>query len=415
MPDDGRNHIDDLRGATQLAAEATKGVTDLVEAVHRRVTAGPLPGLLGNPLAGVINAFAGPVFEQVRGVTALVGAGLDLALAPLASLLASSEPGPQREAVLAALNGVLGDYLARTGNPLAIQLRLRRAGRALPTGAPDLAPAVAAQGANASLLVFVHGSSMCDLQWVKDGRDHPSALAATLGHTPLFLHYNSGLHVSENGHAFSALLEQTVAGWPAPVERLLLVGHSMGGLVARSAVHAASLAGHRWPALLRALVTLGTPHHGAPLERAGNWVDTLLDISSYSAPFARLGQIRSAGVTDLRYGNVRDEDWQGKDRFERAADARVPLPLPEGVRCFAVAASTAQQEAERQPGDGLVPVDSALGRHQSPERTLAFPPAQQRTLLGMNHLGLLWDERVYALLAQWLPEAADTLRPPALR
>ena len=408
MPDDGRNHIDDLRGAAQLAAEATNGVTDLVEAVHRRVTAGPLPGVLGNPFAGVINAFAGPVFEQVRGVTALAGAGLDLALAPLASLLTSSEPGPQREAVLAALNGVLGDYLARTNNPLAIQMRLRRAGRALPVGAPDLAAALTAQGATGSLVVFVHGSSMGDLQWVKDGRDHPSALAAALGHTPLFLHYNSGLHVSENGHAFSALLEQATLGWPSSLERLVLVGHSMGGLVSRSAVHAASLAGHRWPALLRCLVTLGTPHHGAPLERAGNWVDTLLDISSYSAPFARLGQIRSAGVTDLRYGNVRDQDWQGKDRFERGADARVPLPLPEGVRCFAVAASTAQQATERQPGDGLVPVDSALGRHPSPERTLAFPPERQETLLGMNHLGLLWDERVYALLAKWLPESAAT-------
>ena len=410
MPDDGRNHLDDLRGATRLAADATKGITDLVEAVHRRITAGPLPGLAPNPLAGLIGAFAGPVFDSVRGVASLVGAGLDLALTRLAQQLSSADPGPQREAVLAALNGVLGDYLAKTQNPLALEMRLRRGGRPLTLDKASLAAAVPEAGAG--LVVFVHGSSMGDLQWLRGGQTNSRAsdLAAALGDTALYLHYNSGLHVSENGRAFSALLEALVSSWPAPLGSLRLVGHSMGGLLMRSACHAAALAGHRWPEKLRAMVMLGTPHHGAPLERAGNWVDTLLGVSSYSAPFAVLGQIRSAGVTDLRFGNVRDEDWQGKDRFLRGEDPRVPLPLPRGVACFAIAASTAHtatSSAGSLPGDGLVPVDSALGRHLLPERTLAFLPEHQWTGLGMHHLDLLDRAEVWEVVAQWLREDAN--------
>ncbi len=409
MPDDGRNHLDDLRGASRLAAEATKGITDLVEAVHRRITAGPVPSVLPNPLAGVIGAFAGPVFDSVRGVASLLGAGLDLALSRLAQQLASADPGPQREALLAALNGVLGDYLAKTQNPLALEMRLRRAGRPLTLDKASLAAALpeAARQEAGGLVVFVHGSSMCDLQWLRGGHDRASDLAAALGDTALYLHYNSGLHVSDNGRAFSALLEELVSGWPGPLGSLRLVGHSMGGLVMRSACHAATHAGHRWPGKLRAMVMLGTPHHGAPLERAGNWVDTLLGVSSYSAPFAVLGQLRSAGVTDLRFGNVREEDWQGKNRFLRGEDPRVPLPLPEGVACFAVAGSTAHAPSGSLPGDGLVPVDSALGRHLLPERTLAFLPAHQWTSLGTNHLDLLDRAEVWEVVARWLREGAS--------
>ena len=409
MPDDGRNHLDDLRGATRLAADATKGITDLVEAVHRRVTAGPAPCVLPNPFAGLIGAFAAPVFDSVRGVASLVGAGLDLALSRLAQQLSSAERGPQREAVLAALNGVLGDYLAKTQNPLALEMRLRRAGRPLTLDKASLAAAL--PSATGSLVVFVHGSSMGDLQWARGGHDRAADLAAALGSTALYLHYNSGLHVSENGRAFSALLEALASSWPAPVTSLRLVGHSMGGLVMRSACHAASLAGHRWPESLRALVTLGAPHHGAPLERAGNWVDTLLGVSSYSAPFAVLGQIRSAGVTDLRFGNVRDEDWQDRDRFERGEDPRVPLPLPAGVACFAVAGSTARAPAADLPGDGLVPVDSALGRHPQEGRTLAFPPEHQWTGLGLNHLDLLDRAEVWEVATRWLREDERVSQP----
>jgi hypothetical protein len=152
---------------------------------------------------------------------------------------------------------------------------------------------------------------------------------------------------------------------------------------------------------------LGTPHHGAPLERAGHGFHLLLGISDYSAPLARLARIRSAGVTDLRFGNLLDADWQARDRFAGGAgDTRVNVPLPEGVRCYAIAASTTSPEGGRKrlAGDGLVPVDSALGKHRSADRTLGFSPERVHVVRGIGHLDLLGSAQAYETLRGWLAE-----------
>jgi hypothetical protein len=175
-----------------------------------------------------------------------------------------------------------------------------------------------------------------------------------------------------------------------PLREFAIVAHSMGGLVARSACRCGALAGHQWAGRLDKLVFLGTPHHGAPMERGGNWIDIVLGASPYTAPFARLGKLRSAGITDLRYGNLADEDWQGRDRFARG-DRRRFVPLPDGVQCFAIGATTARKpdgRARRLPGDGLVPLASALGRHDDPRHTLANPRSRQRIAYGCGHLDL---------------------------
>jgi hypothetical protein len=383
----------------RLAAEATRRVTDLVEAMHQSIGAGP--DVLGRPLEGPTRLLTGPIYGGIRGMTRLVGAGIDLALAQVAPLLGGSTPGPEREAVLAALNGVLGDALEARRNPLAIEMRLRRGGLPLELEREALRQAFPEAGGR--VVVLVHGSCLNDRQWTRLGHDHGAALARDLGLTPVYLHYNSGLHVSTNGRALAELLERLVAGWPAPLEELIIVAHSMGGLVSRSACHAAERAGHRWRGSLGRLVCLGSPHHGAPLERGGHWVDLLLDVSRYSAPLARLGKIRSAGVTDMRFGNVLDEHWEGRDRFGLEGDLRSPLELPAGVRCYAVAATrTPRQAGGRCASDGLVPVDSALGRHPKPELTLAFPAAHQWIGFGMGHLDLLSRPEVYATLRAWL-------------
>jgi len=196
-----------------------------------------------------------------------------------------------------------------------------------------------------------------------------------------------------------------VANWPVPVQRLVLLGHSMGGLVSRSAMHHAAQAGQPWAQQVTDMVFLGSPHHGAPLERAGNWVDIVLGATPYATPFARLGKVRSAGITDLRHGNLLDEDWLGRDRFARTADRRQPVPLPAGVRCFTAAATTGGKTGDvkdRLLGDGLVPLDSALGRHAEAARTLVFAKTRQKTFHGVNHLALLNDPAVYQQLRRWL-------------
>jgi hypothetical protein len=401
----------DLRGAVRLATDATAGLADLVEALHAGIARLPGTGDAADGRAGGISGF---VYRSIRGVTRLVGGSLDALLGLLAPVLAPSAdgaeaaPSREREALVAALNGVLGDYLVASGNPLATTMAFRRDGRALPLDAEALATALPDAGGR--VLVLLHGLCMGDLQWLRDGHDHGAALARDLGFTPVYLHYNSGLHVSINGRQLAAAMERLLDTWPCPVERVALLGHSMGGLVARSALHQGRQAGQAWPARVDDLVCLGTPHHGAPLERAGHWVDVVLGATPYAAPFARLGKLRSAGITDLRHGNALDEDWVGVDRFARGADRRAPLPLPEGVRCYAVAASLGDEDSDRTHrllGDGLVPLDSALGRHADPARTLAFRADRQWVGYGMGHLDLLSRPEVHAQIRQWLGEAGN--------
>ncbi|MFT7583269.1 MAG: pimeloyl-ACP methyl ester carboxylesterase [Myxococcota bacterium] len=394
MTEKTRSHIDTLRGATRLAVEATKGITGLVEEMHRTIGGGP--AVLGRPLSGPVRLMTAATYGGIRAATRLVGAGLDLALEQLSPLVGETAPGAERDAVLAALNGVLGDYLDETDNPLAIEMRLRPAPLAVePSAGPT-------SSASQKLLVLVHGSCMNARQWNRNGHDHGAALARDLGYEAVYLQYNSGRHVSTNGAELAAQLERFVQARPTPVEELVILGHSMGGLVARSACHVAETAGLGWRQTLRAMVFLGTPHHGAPLERGGNWVDVLLGVSRYSAPLVRLGQIRSAGVTDLRFGNVLDAHWHGRDRFKPGADQRSPLPLPCDVACYAIAGTTGSGRVRAHFGDGIVPVASALGRHQKPELSLAFPETHTWTGEGIKHLDLLDHAEVYEVLRGWL-------------
>jgi pimeloyl-ACP methyl ester carboxylesterase len=392
----------DLRGASRLAIAATVGVTDLVETMHRTIASVPAP--LGKAEAGPARGIAGLVYGAVRGTTRAVGGGIDTALALLTPMmLGEGSAWPGRNRVLAALNGILGDYLAQTGNPLAIPMQLRCDGEAL-----QIEPAALARRfpqASDKLLVLVHGLCMNDLQWKRGGHDHGETLASALGCTPLYLNYNTGLHVSTNGREFAGLLEQLVKAWPVPVSEVTIVGHSMGGLVARSAVHCAQREAHAWPRRLRSLVFLGTPHHGAPLERGGHWVDVILGASPYTAAFNRLGRVRSAGITDLRHGSLLDSDWQGSDRFAHGHDTRTPLPLPKGVACYAIAATAGPEAGKTAPrfiGDGLVPIDSALGRHHDAKRALAFPQAHTWVAHETHHLELLESAAVCEQMQRWL-------------
>jgi len=393
--------LSDIRGYSRLAVDATLGLTDLVESLHHNIVR--VPWVLGPSSQQRTTGITGLVYRSIRGVTRLVGGGIDAVLAQLIPLLGEVPSSAEREAVVAALNGVLGDHIAGSGNPLAIPMRLRRDGQPLELTGQALAAAI--PGASGKILLLAHGLCMNDLRWRRRGHDHGAALAADAGFTPVYLHYNSGLHVSINGRAFAGLIEDLLHAWPVPVQELVIIGHSMGGLLARSACHYGKLAGHDWLRRLGKIVFLGTPHHGAPLERGGNWVDVMLGASPYSAAFARLGKIRSAGITDLRYGSLVDEDWEHRDRFARSKDKRLAVPLPDAVQCYAIGASVGKKTGARSAptlGDGIVPLRSALGRHTDPRLNLPIPPSQQWIGYGMHHLDLLDRKEVYERIHQWL-------------
>jgi hypothetical protein len=410
-PARARNGIRDLRGAARLALEATRGVTDVVESMHRTIARVPgLPAAPGERTTGI----TGLVYRSVRGVTGLVGAALDSLLAA-GEPLAGDRPAPLwHDNALAVVNGVLGDHLEASGNPLAIRLELRHQGRPLVLERAALAGAV--PQASGHLLVLIHGLCMNERQFRRNGHDHGEALAAATGCTPVQVRYNTGRHVSDNGRDLAAALEALVREWPVPLTGLTLLGHSMGGLVARSAVHCARQSGQPWPGVLRRLFFLGTPHHGAPLERGGHWIDRLLEASPYTAALARVGRIRSAGITDLRHGSVLEADWRGRDRFAGAPSHHGHLPLPAGVRCHALAATLSPSSSRtaavprRLRGDGLVPVRSALGQHADPARCLAFAPQDQWVGHGLGHLDLLDSPQVCARLIAWMRQDEPALR-----
>jgi pimeloyl-ACP methyl ester carboxylesterase len=403
----------DLRAAARLAVEATHGVTTMAEGVHQAVWSSM--AVPGGKAPGQTRGLTGFVYRAVHGVTTLVGQALEASftkLEPVLENLVDAPPEtPQREAVLAALNGVLGDRLARQNNPLATPMTLRLNGVALDWQSP-IAPGTTLQS---KVLLVIHGLCMNDLQWRSPGQhegdapfDQGEYLANKLGYTPIYLRYNTGLHTSENGALLSAQMELLARHWPVGVTELRVLAHSMGGLITRSALRHAELNHLQWPQRLKAIVFLGTPHHGSPLERAGNWVDVVLGTTPFSRPFAKLGQMRSAGITDLRYGLLLPGDWEGRDRFRRQPDQREHVPLPQGIACFTVAATTAKQRsplAERILGDGLVPLDSALGQHADAARCLNFAKARQHISYNTHHMQLMSSPAVAAQVLAWLSAA----------
>ncbi len=389
---------DDLRGIAQLLVRGVAATTDLTEAVHANILASifALPRISrGRQPSTTTRGISRIAYQGVRKLSGLLGNGLDDALAALAPQLGQSPPFEQRTALLAVLNGVLGDHLLASGNPLALQADLQWQNQSLTSDAT--AWSALSTAATPRILVQVHGLCMTPQQWCHRGHDHGQHLAAAQGYTVLHLHYNSGLSIHDNGRVFSDLLQPLLERWPVPVERFVILGHSMGGLVARAAIATATQQQQTWVTQLDQLVCLGTPHLGAPLERAGNALQTALGLSPWTAPFVRLGQLRSAGIQDLRHGLCDATQVSGK---------RSQLQLPAHIRAYAVAGSTQTvRSGSRHPhlrGDGLVPVRSALGEHPDAQRALHLPAAHRLLVERTGHLELLSSPQVYAQLQRWL-------------
>ncbi|MFB0907634.1 MAG: hypothetical protein QMB03_05025 [Spirosomataceae bacterium] len=390
-----------MQGLSQLITDATIGITDLVEAMHRRVVHPPF--LPSTPVQDLITAIAGITYNNVKWSTRVIGGGLDKALGKLTPVLGSLKSTDEGEVLRSVLNGLVGDYLEEKENPLQITMQFKYQAKAILLERESLEAAY--PNISGKILVLVHGSCMNDIQWTRKDHNHGVALANESGKTPIYLHYNSGRHISTNGQDFNELLEELVLHWPVPVQELIIIGHSMGGLVTRSALYYGQQQQKTWTKHLKKIVFLGTPHHGAPLERTGNYLDGILESIAYAQPFARLGKVRSGGITDLRYGNLVDEDWQGSDRFEIKADQRQHVPLPKRISCYNIAAVIGQEADIVSPvviGDSMVDIKSALGQHENPAKQLQFKKKNTWIAYGVSHLGLLNNAEVYAKIKAFL-------------
>jgi pimeloyl-ACP methyl ester carboxylesterase len=227
-------------------------------------------------------------------------------------------------------------------------------------------------------------------------------LQAELGYTPLYLRYNTGRHVSENGRELAALLERLVAAWPVEVHEIALIGHSMGGLVGRSACHYA--VDHVWPSKVAHVFTLGTPHFGAPFEKAATATAAALARVPETRGIAHALNARSSGIQDLGHGYLVDEDWLDQDpgAFIKQAGSEIPF-LSCANHYFVSATLTRELHAPigRIVGDLLVLHPSAWGVARRGHR-LRFPVDQYRHVGGVNHFDLLNHPAIYAQIATWL-------------
>jgi len=396
-----KNADSKLQGISRLITDATIGITDLVESMHNKVVHPPF--LPSTPIQHLITNISGIAYKNVRWSTKRIGSGVDKALGKFVSVSRKMKTTEERDVLQSVLNGIIGDYLEKTENPLCITMQFRNKGKAIPLDKKSISKAYPV--IHGKIILMVHGSCMNDLQWTRKEHNHGTALAEDLEKTPIYIQYNSGLHISTNGQKLNELLEELVQHWPVPVEELVIIAHSMGGLVSRSAIYYGQQQKQSWTKQLKKIIFLGTPHHGAPLEKAGNYIDVILEAVPYAKPFARLGKIRSTGVTDLRYGNLLDTDWQNRDRFEMLEDQRQHVPLPKKTDCYSIAAVASKNNTYGIPqllGDNMVGVKSALGKHKNPNKDLNFKKKNTWIVYENNHLDLLSNPKIYSKIKTWI-------------
>lgn len=302
--------------------------------------------------------------------------------------------GKGLESTLAVLNGIVGNYLARTNNGLATEMSLYL--RDQPLGLTRDALGEAYPQASARLVVLVHGLMNTEHIWqMVDGSDYGSMLERDLGWTAAYVRYNTGVAIADSGVRLSALLESLVSAYPCALEELLLIGFSMGGLVIRSACHAASEDSHAWLAQVRRIVYVGTPHLGAPGERLGKLTSSVLASipNAYTRLIAEIADLRSDGIQDLAHASLRHEDRELIQNVWSLRDARHPVPLLPSIAHYVIAGSLfVDPRLAMLFGDSVVPLASATYKGQALE---ILPEERVQVFPGVSHIALAHTPAVY--------------------
>jgi pimeloyl-ACP methyl ester carboxylesterase len=397
---------DEARALVRLGFDEFHGFTRSVGTMEREIAARTFRYVpAGKPIGLIHDTVANGVVGALGGATAAAGRAAEALVArrrrpqrPLSATL----PGGLG---LAALNGLVGDRLERERSPLQEPISVRVDG--LPVAPERDALARAFPEAKPRLVVFVHGLMGNEVGWRlgrRQGREpYGARLAREIGCTPLYIRYNSGRHISENGRSLADLIETVIAAWPVEVAEIALVGHSMGGLVSRSACHLAAKDGAAWVQTVRHIVSLGSPHMGAPLEQAVHVASYAFGKLPETRMFSTFLRRRSSGIRDLRRGSLVDEDWRDRDPEALRAAACEEVPLLDGAtHCFVSATVTRspRHPVGRVVGDTLVLQPSASGRSRT--RKLGFQDEFGLHIGATNHIALLNHPAVYEKLREWL-------------
>jgi pimeloyl-ACP methyl ester carboxylesterase len=265
--------------------------------------------------------------------------------------------------------------------------------------------------------VFLHGVCQTEEAWSLGARTHVPygpRLRVELGYTPVYVRYNSGRHISENGRDLAQLLDQLTASWPLPPQEIALIGHAMGALIGRSACHQGG--GQPWVGKVRHVFMLSCPHMGAPLERATSAVSALLARLPETRSMASALNARSCGIKDLRYGYLLEEDWFGRDPDEFARRTAAEIPFLQSANHYFVSASISRNPdglASRLVGDLFVVGSSAWAQTRGGQ-PLPFPIDHYRHFGGLHHFQLLNHPAIYEQIRKWI-SGRPALNPPPLQ
>jgi len=388
-----------IRGSIQLTLDCVSGITTAAESMHQTIATSATSWLYPLSNFGLLKEIRKPTaYAVVRTASDTLNKGVTKSLAHVHnhSDLRSLDSSEIRWA--AVLNGICGDHLEDRGNVLAIPMEFAHQSEVALMESAEM-PA-----ASPHVVVMVHGLCLSEQSWQRD--DNPGIgerLKQELGMSPVYLRYNTGRRISTNGKELSRQLDDLIAGWPVPVESLSLVGYSMGGLVIRSACWYADSEQRSWLRPLRRILFLGAPHHGSPVEKAGHLLDTAMQSVKHVEPLS-FGRKRSAGIKDLRHGNLLDDDWDRPLGEKLDLDSRRYVPLLHSVDHYFVAASIGRHERDPMGhifGDLLVRVGSALGTGSSSPGDLEVKKENCRVFQEKNHFDLVNDDQVLMQIIKW--------------
>lgn len=392
-------NIAELRGIIKLCSEATIGLSDLTEEIHQRILS---PSFIPkNPISNTASKITSTIYKGIKLSTKIASASIDNSLGFINQHIGITPSFNDKNDYLSILNGIIGDHLQKTDNSLAIPMHLKVSDKLLTLETNELKKII--PNPKNKILLMVHGLCMNDSKWTRENHNHGSKIAEELEYDVVYLNYNSGLHISTNGQKLNNTLESLVALWPVSIKEISIIGHSMGGLVSRSAIHYGQIEKNSWVKRIKNIAFLGTPHLGAPLEKLGNHVNHILDSFMITKPIAKLAKLRSDGIKDLRYGNIVDEDWKKKENSQQKANEKTIVQLPKNINCFSIAANISKENnlKTRLVGDGLVQISSALGQSRNKHNCLNFKENNTAIIYNTNHNELLNNLEVYGKLKDW--------------
>lgn len=379
-----------LEGTLMLVGDTIAHTATRVHEFHRAISDMPFKAVgtatlnASKPVETVHNEITDLVYSAVREAGKGVFSGAAWVVRQANQSLASPQVIDQSmddkrvSAISSAINGVFGDHLAATRNPMQVRMNLYANGQ--PLAADQTALMAQFPNAQNHLVIFVHGLCCNENSWqmyYNPGepatRPYGDKLEETFPVTALYLRYNTGRNIDANSRQFKRMLNKLVRNWPVAVEGITLVGHSMGGLVNRAVVEALTEDDVILQRSIRDVVCLGSPHAGAPLARLAAAGEQLFDRFELSRPIGHVLGVRSRGIRDLDHGLGALQTRGGREVMFHLIGSTI------GDHGSSWLNSTV--------GDGLVTPDSALADDTG--------KAQRVTFAQKHHMALLNDPDVY--------------------